>query len=58
LDFIIDKLTNSIQNVVTGDSFVTDISLFTNPDLKTVIKNNNWQFNWKLEFMQPQRDVY
>ena len=27
LDFIIDKLTNSIENVITGDSFATDISL-------------------------------
>lgn len=58
LDFIIDKLTNSIQNVVTGDSFATDISLVTTADLKTVIKKNNWQFDWKLEFKQPQRDVY
>ena len=58
LDFIIDKLTNSIENVVTGDSFVTDISLITSADLKLVIKKNNWQFDWKLEFKQPQRDVY
>jgi hypothetical protein len=58
LDFIIDKLTNSIQNVVTGDSFATDISLVTIADLKTVIKKNNWQFDWKLEFKQPERDVY
>ncbi len=58
LDFIIDKLTNSIQNVVTGDSFGTDISLVTTTDLKTVVKKNNWQFDWKLEFKQPERDVY
>jgi hypothetical protein len=58
LDFIIDELTNSIQNVVTGDSFGTDISLVTTSDLKTVIKKNNWQFDWKLEFKQPERDVY
>lgn len=58
LDFIIDKLTNSIENVVTGDSFVTDISLVTTADLKAVIKKNNWQFDWKFEFKQPQRDVY
>jgi len=58
LGFIIDKLTNSIENVVTGDSFATDISLVTTLDLKTVIKKNNWQFDWKLEFKQPQRDVY
>jgi hypothetical protein len=58
LDFIIDELTNSIQNAVTGDSFATDISLVTTDDLKTVIKKTNWQFDWKLEFKQPQRDVY
>ena len=58
LDFIIDKLTNSIENIVTGDSFITDISLVTTTDLKTVIKKTNWQFDWKFEFKQPQRDVY
>lgn len=58
LDFIVDKLTNSIQNVITGDSFLTDISLVSGIDLKKVNKKNNWQFDWKLEFMQPQCDVY
>jgi hypothetical protein len=58
LNFIIDKLTNSIQNVVTGDNFATDISLITMVDLRTVTKKNNWQFDWKWEFKQPQRDVY
>lgn len=58
LDFIIDKLTNSINNVVTGDSFATDITLITRADLKTTIKKNGWQFDWKLEFKQPQRDIY
>ena len=58
LDFIIDKLTNSVQNVVTGDIFTTDISLVSAIDLKAVIKQNNWQFDWKLEFKQPERDVY
>ena len=38
LDFIVDKLTNSIENVVTGDSFATDISLLSNNDLKLVSK--------------------
>ncbi len=58
LNFIIDKLTNSIQNIVTGDSFATDISLVTTADLKNVIKKNKWQFDWKFEYKQPQRDVY
>lgn len=58
LDFIIDKLTNSIENVLTGDSFATDISILKSSDLKTVSKKNKWQFNWKEEFSQPERDVY
>ena len=58
LDFIVDKLTNSIENVVTGDSFSTDISILTSVDLKTVSKTNGWLFNWKDEFKQPERDVY
>ncbi|MEI6596526.1 MAG: hypothetical protein WCO28_13250 [Bacteroidota bacterium] len=58
LDFIIDKLTNSIENVVTGDSFATDISLMTSNDLKSVVKKSNWQFDWRLEYKMPQRDVY
>jgi len=58
LDFIVDKLTNSIQNVVSGDSFATDITLVSVSDLKNVIKKNSWQFDWMFECKQPQRDVY
>ena len=58
LDFVVDKLTNSIENIVTGDSFATDITIISISDLKTVIKKNGWQFDWKLELKQPERDVY
>ena len=58
LDFIIDKLTNSIENVVTGDSFSTDISLLKSTDLKNVSKKKGWLFDWKYEFKQPERDVF
>jgi hypothetical protein len=58
LDFEIDKLTNSIENVVTGDSFLTDVSVITLTDLKTITKKNNWQFDWKSEYKQPEREVY
>ncbi len=34
LDFLVDKLTNSIENVVTGDSFQTEVSLMSAADLK------------------------
>lgn len=58
LDFIVDKLTNSIENVVTGDSFATEISILTNNDLKNATQKNGWLFNWKDEFKEPARDVY
>jgi hypothetical protein len=58
LDFVIDKLTNSIENVVTSDSFSTDITLISSTDLKTITKKNGWAFNWKEELQQPERDVY
>jgi hypothetical protein len=41
LDFIIDKLTNSIENVVTGDRFPTDISLLKSSDLKNTTKTKD-----------------
>ena len=58
LDFTIDKLTNSIENVVTGDSFPTDIILINLDDLKNITKKNGWQFDWKTEFKEPVRDVF
>ncbi len=58
LDFEVDKLTNSIENVISGDSFSTDVSLVSIIDLKNISKKNDWQFDWKYEFKQPERDVY
>jgi hypothetical protein len=58
LDFIIDKLTNSIENAVTGDSFPTDITIVTSKDLKIITKKKEWVFNWKEEYIHPERDVY
>ena len=58
LDFSIDKLTNSIENIVTGDSFQTEVSLVSSSDLKMVTKKNKWLFNWKYEHKQPEREIY
>ncbi len=38
IDIEIDGLTNSILNVISGDSFQTEISLITRTDLRTIIK--------------------
>jgi hypothetical protein len=53
LDFVIDKLTNSIENVQTGDRFSTNITLLSTDDLKSISKKNGWQFDWKYELKQP-----
>jgi len=58
LDFLIDKLTNSIENVLTGDTFPTNITLLTTTGLPSVTKKNGWQFDWKYELKQPEREVY
>jgi hypothetical protein len=58
LDFVVDKLTNSIENVVTGDSFKTEISILTKTDLKLVTKKSGWLFVWKKELKEPVREVY
>ena len=58
LDFLIDKLTRSLENVITGDSFPTEISIISTQDLKTTTKKNGWLFNWKTEFAKKERDIY
>lgn len=58
LDFEIDELTNSIKNLISGDSFSTDISRITKVDLKNITKKDGWQFDWRLELKHPERDVY
>jgi len=58
LDFVIDRLTNSIENTVTGDSFQTEVSLFTIEDSKLCVKKNGWNFDWKIELKEPARDVF
>ena len=58
LDFEIDKLTDSIINRISGDSFRTEVSLMTRKDLKAISKTKGWSFDWKYEFDQPEREVY
>jgi hypothetical protein len=57
LDFIIDKLTNSIENTLTGEVFDTEIVKLTNISAKQ-IKQVNWQFNWGKELKDNTKEVY
>ena len=56
--FIIDKLTDSILNTISGDSFQTEVSRLTTIDLINITKKNNWKFDWKSEFNDIQKEVY
>ncbi len=38
IDIVIDELTNSIKNVISGDSFQTEVSLVVKSDFKTITK--------------------
>jgi len=58
IDIEIDKLTNSLENIITGDSFPTDIVLANSNDFKSITKKEGWLFDWKSEFTKPDRDVY
>lgn len=54
----IDKLTNSIVNTISGDSFQTDVHPVNKSDLKTVTKSNGWLFSWTNELKFADRTVY
>lgn len=57
-DFIIDRLTNSIQNTISGDSFATEVVRLTKADLKQATKKSGWNFNWKKELDDNAKEVY
>jgi hypothetical protein len=56
-DIEIDKLTRSVENAVSGDSFRTDILEWTSQDVRK-IKKTDWLFDWKTEAKQPDKKVY
>ena len=57
LDFVIDKLTNSIENTSTGEVFDTEIVRLTIKDISQ-IKKIDWQFDWVGEIKDKTKEVY
>ncbi len=57
-NFIVDRLTDSILNTISGDSFQTEISTLKKSDLKSIFKNTKWNFNWTAEFNDLTKEVY
>ena len=57
LDFEIDKLTNSIENTLTGEVFDTEIEKISWEN-RRLIKKSEWVFDWHLELKAPDKEVY
>jgi hypothetical protein len=57
IDIEIDKLTNSIENKITGDVFNTEVIRLFEKD-KSQIKKADWRFNWHMELSNENRQVY
>ena len=58
LDFEIDKLSHSIENVKTGESYKTEVLPLLKGDINQFSKENGWQFDWTLEFENPEKSVF
>ena len=43
IDIEIDKITNSIENTISGDSFDTDVHPISKDEIKQIKKINGWQ---------------
>ena len=56
-DIEIDKLTRSVENAITGDSFKTKVEELTPADVRK-LKKADWLFNWKAEIKIPDKTVY
>ncbi len=57
LDFEVDKLTNSIENAISGEVFDTLIIKLKLSDSKQ-IKKTNWVFNWQAELKDETKQVF
>ncbi len=53
----IDKLTKSVENAVTGDSFKTEVLPVSSADLKA-LKKTDWLFDWKGEVKNNSKVIY
>ncbi|MBI5214678.1 MAG: hypothetical protein HY960_02890 [Ignavibacteriae bacterium] len=57
MGIVIDKLTRSIENRVTGEKFDTEMFRLTEKDGK-FIKKKEWQFDWHKELKDASKEVF
>ena len=56
-DIEIDKLTRSIENAISGDSFRTEVLELSLVDIRK-IKKGDWLFDWKVEAKSIDKKIY
>ena len=56
VDIEIDKLTNSVENRITGDVFDTQVIEITDKEPEQFY--SNWNFDWLAEFDNPETKVF
>ncbi len=57
IEIEIDKLTNSIENIFSGDIFDTDIFQLFGNDTRQINKTE-WQFKWQEQLKLTDRETY
>jgi hypothetical protein len=57
LDFEVDKLTNSIENTLTGENIKTEIVRLGTNDIE-ILQGLEWAFDWAAELEDSNREVY
>lgn len=57
IDIEIDKLTNSIENSITGEVFATSVLPLVATHSRE-IKKKDWGFNWKKELKEKEKTVF
>src|SRR6266498_1368755 len=58
LSFLIDKLTNSIEDAYTGKNIKTLVLPLAIKDLKAITKKAGWNFNWRQESKKKNIQLY
>lgn len=54
----IDKLTECIEEVATGNLLETEFQPASSTDLKPLFKKDGWSFVWRSFLKYPQRKIY
>ncbi len=57
VDIEIDKLTNSIENSISGDVFDTEIFQLSSNDIRQIVKSD-CQFNWHEQIKLPNKETF